>query len=194
MPGGDDARLWRARLRWRLRGALQWPLFAGLTVADAVLLQALPLSGRHTDFFAALLLAMFCNLLAVAALGRLAARRLRTRRPDLPRVVAEDRAGSALLVLVSVGLLTAGIAHAPARHAADRAFAAQRAAVRAYVIAHGAAVYRANLGGMLTREQSDGFFRTCVLGDPEAGLPPLCLLIRTDHDPPFVTVDPDRTP
>lgn len=192
MPGGDDAHLWRARLRWRIRGATLWPLFVALTVADALLLHFLPIAGRHTGLAGALLLAMFFNLVAVAVPARFAAWRLRRRRPDLPREVAEDRAGSALLACVSVVLLVGGILHAPARHAADRAFAAQRDAVRAYVSAHGASVYRANLGAMQTHEESHDFFRTCVPGGD--GLPPLCLLIRTDHDPPRVVVDPNRIP
>ena len=194
MPWGRGSALWPARLRWRLRGALEWPLFVALTVADTVLLHLLPIAGRHTGLAGGLLLAMFFNIVAVAAVGRLGAIALRRRRPDLPREVAEDRVGSAALAAVAIALLVAGIVHAPAREREDRAFAAQRAAVRAYVAAHGAAIYRAHVGAMRTREESDGFFRTCVPGDAGAGLPPLCLLIRTDHDPPRVVVDPNRTP
>ena len=38
-------RLWLPRLKWRIRGAWQWPAFALLTVLDAVLLTQLPFYG-----------------------------------------------------------------------------------------------------------------------------------------------------
>ena len=34
--------LWRSRLRWRMRGAWQWPAFAVLMVADVILITRLP--------------------------------------------------------------------------------------------------------------------------------------------------------
>jgi hypothetical protein len=194
MREGDRAAVWPARLRWRLRGALLWPLFALLTVLDAVLLGVLPIAGRGTDFVPALLLAMFFNLLAVAGLGRVAARSLRRRRPDLPRVVADDRAGSFLLAAVTAVLVVAGVIHGPGRAAADRAAAAEREAVRAYVLAHGTSVHRSHLGAMDTVQHGDDFFRTCVPGDPAAGVRPLCLLVDTSKRPPIVRLDHDRTP
>lgn len=186
--------VWPARLRWRLRGATLWPLFATLTVADAVLLSFLPIAGRHTGLAGGLLLAMFLNLVAVAGLGRAAAAVLRRLRPDLPRVIAEDRAGTALLLVVAAALLTLGLAHAPARRAADRADRVQRDVVRAYVLAHGDPVHRAHLRAMDTEQESDTLFRTCVPGNPAHGVPPLCLLVDTDVSPPRVRVDADRTP
>ena len=39
-------RLWWPRLRWRMRGAWQWPAFAVLTLLDGVLLTKLPFYGR----------------------------------------------------------------------------------------------------------------------------------------------------
>ena len=35
-------RLWIRRLRWRMRGAWQWPAFAVLTLVDALLITRLP--------------------------------------------------------------------------------------------------------------------------------------------------------
>jgi hypothetical protein len=194
MREGSRSAVWPARLRWRLRGALLWPLFAALTVADALLLGVLPIAGRGTGFPAGLLLAMFFNLLAVAGLGRIATRVLLRRRPELPREVAEDRAGSMLVALVTVILVAGGVMHAPGRDAADRAASAQREAVRAYVLAHGAPAHRAAVDRMDVEQHADDFFRTCVPGDPEAGVPPLCLLVDTAKDPPVVRVDADRTP
>lgn len=163
-----------------------------LTIGDALALGILPVAGRGTGLVPGLLLAGALNLVALAVLARPLARRLRRRRPDLPRVVAEDRAGSALLVAVTVALLAGGLAHRPARQAADRAFAAQERAVRAYVRAHAAPAYRANLDRLDTAQGAEQFFRTCVPGGP--GQRPLCLLVETDRSPPLVRVDPSRTP
>src|SRR5262245_17358113 len=54
------------RLRWRMRGAWQWPAFAALTVVDALLIALLPFQGDGPDLIGALLIAGFANLLAVA--------------------------------------------------------------------------------------------------------------------------------
>jgi hypothetical protein len=112
MSQGGGPTLWQGRLRWRLRGALQWPLFVVLTVGDALLLGVLPISGRHTGFVPGLLVAMLFNLVAVAGVGRMLVPWLRRRRPDLPKLVAEDRVGSALLCLVTVALVVLGLANA----------------------------------------------------------------------------------
>lgn len=193
MRDGGGSAVWPGRLRWRLRGALQWPLFAVLTVADAVLLCLLPISGTGPPFVSALLLAMFFNLVAVAALGRGLAWWVRRRRPEIPKVVAEDRAGVALLCLVTVALVVAGVLHAPGADHAERAVRAQREAVRAFVLAHGTAAHRAHLGAMDTQQHGEDFFRTCVPGDTAGDISPLCLLVDTSRDPPRVTVDADRS-
>ena len=46
MPSRDTEALWRSRLRWRLRGAMLWPVFAVAVVVDTVLLQLLPIAGE----------------------------------------------------------------------------------------------------------------------------------------------------
>jgi hypothetical protein len=182
------------RLRWRLAGALQWPLFALLTVSDAILLRVLPIAGTGTALVEGLLLAMFFNLVAVAGLGRLVSAALRRWRPALPKVVADDRAGVVLLCAVTVALVTGGILHAPGADAAERALRAQRQATEAFVLAHGEPAHRAHLGAMDTEQHAADFFRTCVPGDPVADVAPLCLLIDTSEDPPRVVVDRDRSP
>lgn len=194
MGDGGGSAVWPARLRWRLRGALQWPLFALLTVADAVLLRVLPIAGTGTPLVQGLLLAMFFNLVAVALLGRPLGWWLRRRRPGLPRVVAEDRAGSALVCAVTLALAAGGLVHAPGANDAEEAVRAQREAAVAFVRAHGEAAHRANLGAMDTVQQAPEFFRTCVPGAPAADVPALCLLIDTSEAPPRVVVDRDRSP
>jgi hypothetical protein len=105
-------RVWSSRLRWRLRGAWLAPLLAVLVVGDALLIHYRPLSGDgRAHPMAALLLASFLNLVAVAALAPFLAMALRRARPDLPVVVARDRAGVALVLLVTAGLLAGGLLH-----------------------------------------------------------------------------------
>src|SRR3954467_11865523 len=147
-PGmADDGSpaLWPGRLRWRLKGATLWPLFWLLTVVDAVLLKVLPISGAGgPGLVGALLLGLLFNIVAVAVLGRAGAWWLRRRRPDVPRVVAEDRAGSVMLLGVTAVLVVLGLLNGPARDAAQHARRVQSEAVRDYVIAH-APAYRGQL-------------------------------------------------
>ena len=90
--------LWQTRLRWRLRGAMLWPAFIVAIVAEALLLELLPVSGDGgPGLFAAVLLAGFLNLGLVAVAAPLAGRWVRRRRPAMPAVIATDRAGTALL-------------------------------------------------------------------------------------------------
>jgi hypothetical protein len=183
--------LWRSRLRWRWRGALQWPAFVVLCVADAVLLGVLPISGdAGTDFVPAFLLAMFFNLIAVALVGPLAAIVLRRRRPDLPKVVAQDFTGTAALVVVSLAFLAGGLIHAPVREEAERDFAAQARAAQDYAAARAPAPFRAHTQAMTTLKLEDELYRTCVPGvDPKRWF---CMYVSTDSSPPGVTEDRNR--
>src|SRR5690606_33397144 len=61
VPSSSMERATLTRLRWRLRGAWQWPLFAVLLAADTVLLHELPIAGDGPDWFAAAVLALFFN-------------------------------------------------------------------------------------------------------------------------------------
>src|SRR3954465_13895555 len=110
---------WR-RLRWRLRGAWQWPAFALLTVVDAVLAAPLPFQGEGADAFGAVLFAGFMNLLAVALVAPLAGFLLRRRRRDPPWFLARDYAGAGLLVFITAALVAGGLVHRSAL-AAERA-------------------------------------------------------------------------
>jgi hypothetical protein len=183
--------LWRSRLRWRWRGALQWPAFVALCVADALLLGVLPIAGdAGTDFVPAFLLAMFFNLIAVALVGPLAAIVLRRRRPDLPKVVAQDSTGTAALVLVSLGFLAGGLIHAPVRAEAERDFAAQYVAARDYAHTRAPEQFRDGIGQMTTLKLEDELYRTCVPGDDPKRW--FCMYISTASSPPGITVDRNR--
>src|SRR5918999_189303 len=110
-----SARVRLTRLRWRMRGAWLWPAFFALCAVDGALIALLPpFDGAPEDPIGAVLMAGFANLIVIAVLGPLAARALRRRRPDLPRVVAYDYAGTALVLAVSVLILAAGLLHRPA--------------------------------------------------------------------------------
>ena len=191
-PGETDA-LWRNRLRWRLRGAMLWPAFAVALVVDAVLLHVLPIAGEgRPGPVASLLLAAFFNLVAVAVAAPIAGRALRRRRPEMPRVVADDQAGTALLVLVAAVLVVLGLVHRPALRDEDRDRVAQAEAVRAYVAHRAPAEYRVNIDRADTWRQGPDLWRTCVPGpDPHRAL---CLFVTTDQSPPGITVDRDQRP
>jgi hypothetical protein len=189
---GQVERLWVRRLRWRLRGAVQWPAFALLTVLDAVLLLDLPFySGGPSNLAGALLLAAFANLLVVAVVGPLLGSRLRRRRPDLPRLVAGDTATALTLAAVTLLFLLGGVVHRPAVAAEQHEAAAVASSTHAYVLAD-APEYRSGLSSMDAIQLEEDLYRACVPGaDPKRAL---CLFVKTSQTPPGVTRDPDQAP
>jgi hypothetical protein len=188
-----EERVWLTRLRWRLRGATMWPAFLLALVVDAVLLRLLPIAGDTApDVFAAALLAFFFNLVAVAVGAPLAGRLLRHYRPGLPKVIADDRAGTLLIAGVAVVLLATGLAHRPVVTARARAFDRQAATARAFVLVHAPDRFRANVDRMDTWKQGPHLYRTCVPG-PERRRS-FCVFVDTGHDPPAVVRDTDQSP
>ncbi|HYF25386.1 MAG TPA: hypothetical protein VD931_06575 [Baekduia sp.] len=185
-------RLWLRRLRWRLRGAWQWPTFALVTVGDAIVLSRLPFAGEGGGFVPAFLAAGFANLVVVAALAPAVAALVRRRRPALPVFLARDRAGTALLVALLAVLVAGGLAHRPAVQEADRDFEAQADAVRRHLATAAPPQARAGAGAADTVKQGDDLFRTCVpTADPDRAY---CLIVDTDRSPPQVIRDPDQRP
>jgi hypothetical protein len=195
MAEGDDPGLAGQRLRrlrWRLRGAWQWPTFAALTIAEAVMLHLLPIEGDSADAVGAFLLCGFANLAVVALLAPLAGRWLRRHRPGLPRSVASDYAGTTLLVALFAVLLAVGIAHHPQVTRAEDTYRAQLAAVRRYLAHQAPPEYARNVGRESTWKQAPDLFRTCVPGpDPRRDL---CLIVDTSGPSPSVVRDPDQQP
>jgi hypothetical protein len=185
-------RVWLTRLRWRLRGATMWPAFLLALVADTLLLRALPIAGdTPPDWPGAVLLAFFFNLVVVAAGAPLAGRLLRRHRA-LPKVVADDRAGTALIVAVAAGLLAIGLAHRPAVRAEAREFDLQAQTARRFVLARAPVVFRANVEAMDTWKQGPDLYRTCVPG-PTARRS-WCVFVDTRRHPPAVSRDRDQSP
>jgi hypothetical protein len=186
-------RLWPTRLRWRMRGAWQWPMFFVLTVVDGVLLEFLPPYERGPGgLVAGLLLAGFANLLLIAVVGPLVGRRpLRRLRPDLPRPIADDYAGTALMCALCAALAVGGLLHRPAVSSADRERRAVFAAVHDYVRTH-APGYAGVLDGADAVPQGDHYYRACLpSGDVRRAL---CLFVDVRRQPAVVQEDTDRTP
>jgi hypothetical protein len=117
--------------------------------------------------------------------------RLRKRRPDLPRVVAQNYAGTALLVAFAAGLVAGGLLHRPAVLAAEDDLRAQAAAVHDYVVSQ-APEYRAGIALADPLRVEEDLYRTCVPGpDPKRWL---CLFVNTGQRPAGITLDHDRAP
>jgi len=185
-------RLWPARMRWRMRGAWLWPAFFGFTALDGILIAALPpYDGTPPGIVGGLLLAGIANLLLVAVVAPLAGRALRRRRADLPRPIANDYAGTALICVLALAILVGGVAHRPAVAAQRDDEAAVFAALRAYVSTH-AAEWEPGLDRVDARAYATEVYRACVPGDDPRRW--LCLIVDTDRRPARVTRDPSMQP
>lgn len=181
------------RMRWRLRGAWLGPAFVALTVLDTVLIRVLPLAGEgKTAWPAAFLLAGSINLIVVAALGQLGGWFLRRRRPDLPKVVADNYAGTALLGVVTLTFLGFGLAHRPDADYEQDAVREASAAGRDYLAANAPAPYSAGVGQADLYRIDRDIYRVCA---PAAdGRTSWCVIVSTDADPPGIRRDPNREP
>jgi hypothetical protein len=179
------------RLRWRMRGAWQWPAFAALTVVDALLIARLPFQGDGPDAIGAFLIAGFANLLAVAVLAPPAGLLVRRWwRPDLPPMIARDYAGTALLGIVTVVLVTGGLVHRRGLMEEHRDRSAALVATHDYVVTQ-APEFRRGLAAPDIVQQETDLYRVCVYGTDER---PLCLFVNTDQVPAGVKRDPARLP
>jgi hypothetical protein len=180
------------RLRWRLRGAWQWPVFCVLTVVDAaVLTQLPPYAGSPGGLVPALLVSGFANLLAVGVAAPPAGRLLRRRRPDLPLAVAADYAGTTLLVCLAVLAVAAGLAHRPGAAAEAATRRAVLASVHDYVLIQQPAL-STRLAETDVLRLEPGLYRACV---PTASAGRwMCLIVTTDQRPPGVRRDGGAEP
>ena len=191
MERQDDS-VWVTRMRWRMRGAWLWPSFIVLTLAEGVALEVLPVAGDGPGgIVPGVLLAGFANLIAVAVIAPLAGHRLRRRRPDLPRVIADNYAGTALLCAIAAAIVGLGLVHRPQVLARQADRGAMIGAVHDYVVAQ-APTYRAGIAAAEAVRLEDDLYRACVPGpDPKRWL---CLFVNTEQRPAGVTLDHDRAP
>ena len=184
--------VWHHRVRWRLRGAWQWPTFIVLTAVDGVLLAHLPFyDDGPGGVVPGLLLAGFLNLFLVAVVAPFAGLALRRARPDLPRIIARDYAGTALLASVTALFALGGLLHRPAVAEEEEDERAVAASVHDYVLSR-APEYSSGLGSIDAIRLVPDEYRACVPGDDPARW--LCLIVSTDQQPPGITLDHDQAP
>lgn len=174
MEGG-----WLVRLRWRRRGAWLWPAFVGLTIVDAAVGHALPVSGDAESVAAAALVALLLNLLAVLFLSRPLGALLRRVRRDLPVVVARNYAGTWVVAAVSAALLSVGAIHHHTVVANRTALRDAMARAEAWIGDHAPAAFQADAALLNTYAIEPGsVYRTCV---PSADGPrTYCVIVKTN--------------
>jgi len=178
------------RARWRLRGAMLWPMFALATVVDAAIMHWLPIAGGGTHWVPALLLSGCLNVAAVALLGGLGGVVLRRMRPGLPKVVADDRAGTTVLGLLAATYVVAGLVHRPELEAQRDAFSSQSVAVRRWIDANGDSFARAHVDLADSLRIEENLYRTCLPRPRPRRYQ--CLIVDTSRSPPRVKPDGNR--
>ena len=192
----SEARFWASRLRWRLRGAWQWPAFAVATVIDGLIFHIL---WPGLELIPGFIVASFANLFLVGLVAPWFARRLAARESGAatsgqaavpPQEVRVSRASTALLGAGVLALLAAGLAAQPLIVSETEATEANARLVRAYVEGHGSDEVQRNLGSANTIRLSENYFRTCVaLDDPRNAF---CMFVDTDAA--SVKEDPNPVP
>ncbi len=203
----SDARFWTRRLRWRLAGAWQWPVFAALTVLDGFVLHELPPVSGDIGFAPGLILASFGNLLLVGLVAPWLARRLDERaarnvvlrggnpvpsRESPPLEVLLDRAATGLLCAGAVGLLAAGLGSRPLVVSETDETELNGVLVRHFVDAKAPPEVRRNLDTANTLRVGRGFFRTCVALDDRTRA--WCVFADVNVHPPSVVHDANPVP
>jgi hypothetical protein len=154
---------WIARARWRWRGAWLWPMFVVAALLDGAVATVRPFVGDRQSFAGGVLGGLVLNLLAVLFFSRGLGLLVRRWRTDMPVGVARNYGGTVAVVLVSAGLLAAGLA----RHEAimDNQHALRDAVVRAvaYIGDHAPQTFRADADRPDTFTiQAGAIYRTCV--------------------------------
>lgn len=139
-----------------------WPAFVVLAVADGVIGHLLPPAGGTESVVAGILLGLVLNLLCVVVLGPLFGRALRARRRDLPVAIARNYAGTACIVLVTVGFAVLGALHHSelTRERATLRDAVVQAA--AWIGDHAPARFRADAGSLDSYVLAGSIYRECA--------------------------------
>jgi hypothetical protein len=168
---------WFARVRWRRRGAWLWPTFATLTLADGVIGHELPPTGEKMTFVAGVLLGCALNLIAVILLRWPLGALVRRVRPDLPWEVAKDYAGTLLVTLVSVVLLSLGLAHRSSVIANQNALRDAEVRAQAWIGDRAPSEFRRDLERINTLTIEAGrVYRSCVSSID--GSRSFCVIVR----------------
>lgn len=195
------ARFWASRLRWRLRGATQWPAFVACTLLGGLILDVLPpVSSTGWNFIEGVLIATFGNLVLVGALAPFLARRLAQRRvaataaprSQIELEVLQDRVASGLLVAGLAAAFVSGLANRPVVVSETEATEEVARQVQRYVAHSGSEELQRNLETANTVRLGEGYFRTCIARDDRRRR--VCLLIDTEKEPTSVKRDPSGEP
>jgi hypothetical protein len=168
---------WFARVRWRWRGAWLWPTFAVLTLADGVIGHELPPFGDTQNFVAAALVGCALNLIGVILLRRPLGALVRRVRADLPREVAGDYAGTAVVIAISLVLLVWGLANRSSIIADRNALRDAVTRAQAWIGGQAPAEFRRNVARISTLTIEAGHvYRSCV---PSVdGRRTFCVIVR----------------
>jgi hypothetical protein len=168
---------WLRRMHWRRRGAWMWPAFVALSVADAAIGHALPPAGDGWNPVGAGIAMAAANLLGIVVLSAPARLALARLRPDLPRVVAKDYAGTGAMLAISLALLAAGLANRGEVARDRRAMADAIVRAQAYIGARAPDRFRRNVEHVDTFAIQPGrVYRTCV--PSVAGRQDYCVVVR----------------
>jgi hypothetical protein len=166
------------RLRWRRRGAWMWPAFLAAIAADALIGHLLPPSGETETLPAAALGGLVLNVIGLVLLTRPLGALLRHRRPDLPRVVARDYAGTVVVLAVAAALLVAGIIHRPSLMSDRRALADAISRAQAWIGDRAPAEFRRNLAHVSTFAiEAGSIYRVCVPSPVDTRT--YCVVVKT---------------
>jgi hypothetical protein len=192
--------LWARRLRWRLRGAWQWPAYAVLTLLDALILHELPPIRTGVDLIPALIVSSFVNLFLMGAVAPFLAKRLAARPQvtgngiplSVRQEVLKDRAAAVLIVIATLGLVAAGLAARPLVVAETDDRERQTELLRGYVAAEAPPEIQRNADIANTIRLEEGYFRSCINYDDRTRV--WCVFIDVDTEPPTVTKDPSTLP
>jgi len=157
------------RMRWRLRGAWLWPSFVVLSLADATIVNNLPLSGDSESWVSGLLLGAVLSLIAIvlgsAPLGRV----VRRVRPDMPRLVARNYAGALITLAVTLALLAGGLAHQHVVSSDGAALQDATARAESYIGTHAPAGYQRDLRRLNVYQlQGVVIYRICAADPAQA--------------------------
>jgi hypothetical protein len=193
--------LWARRLRWRIRGAWQWPAYAVLTLLDAVILHALPPVTGGVDFVPGLIVSSFGNLFLMGVVAPWLGRRLAQRESgtggngiplSVKIEVLKDRSAALLLAFATLGLVAAGLATQPLRVNETEDLERNSELFLSYVAEHAPAEIVRNDQTANTIRLEDGYFRTCINYDDRSRV--WCVFIDVDAEPPVIRRDPSTIP
>jgi hypothetical protein len=149
-----------------------------LTVFDAVAGHILPPTGETQTPVAAGLSALVLNLIGVVLLSWPVGAVVRARRPDLPIMVARNYAGTMVVTLIALAILTVGLVHRSTILANRREERDAIVRAQAWIGARAPAQFRRNVQLVDTFAIEPGsMYRSCVPSDDRRRS--YCVIVKT---------------